>query len=1395
MTILAVTGPIAFSDFRIANIVSELSSKINVSTEKIAIDSSFIHYIELINNNTTLSEQEKNHLFELLKYDPFPTNEVLYNIINDDLASLPQENSQSFTLRIIPRQGTISPWSSKATNIVQVCGLEDVVKRVERGILLNITVTSTEKVSITASDLTSCYDRMTQDLFINDKPDLKTYFHQTGSPRPLQTIEFHKLPTYKEKYDLLNSYNKVRGLALDDGEMKYLIENFVDRSPTDVELFSFAQVNSEHCRHKIFNASWEIDGIQKPMTLFQMIKNTFKKTSDFVVSAYSDNAAVMDLTHTKDEFYMSPQYSSKLWNQQLEQVHLLMKVETHNHPTAISPFPGASTGSGGEIRDEGATGRGSKTKCGLSGFAVSNLNIPGFIQPWEKKFLSEEDKLGKPSHVASALDIMIEAPLGSAAFNNEFGRPNINGYFRTLTLETFIEDKDNKTSGVKRDIRGFHKPIMLAGGMGSIRPSFSVKDTPIRPNDLLIVLGGQGMLIGLGGGAASSGNTEDGNADLDFASVQRGNPEMERRCQEVINACVSLGPNKTTDCKCDKPQCSISCSSQKGNPILSIHDVGAGGLSNALPELVHDNNLGAIFDLRKILTLEPNMSPLEIWCNESQERYVLGIDPKDLPLFEEICLRERAPFAVVGHATAEQKLVLNDPLLNSTPIDLEMDILFGKPPKMSKSAVTSDLILKAADLSTIKFADALEKVLSLPAVASKSFLITIGDRTVTGLIDRDQFVGPYQTPVADCGITATSLYPATSSINDISHAQGEALSMGERPTLALISAAGSAKMSIAESLLNILSADIKSLKNCKISANWMSPASHQGEGAKLYEAVQAIGIDLCPDLDLAIPVGKDSMSMKMKWKDSNTSESKEVTAPLSLNITCFSAVNDTTRTWTPELNTKNTTKGSLVYVDLANGYKTLGGSALLQVYNQLGNECPTVRENLLLKNFINASIELHQQDIVESYHDISDGGLITTLLEMAFTSRVGIDLELPIKEEKDLISYLFNEELGAVFQVSDYAKFVEILNKFNIKSDLIHQIGTINSASNNLTIKNNENKIIHESSIVSHLKTWYETSYQIQKLRDNPVSATEEFNNLDSFNATNGIQYKIPYKVGPQEAALLDASRKPKVAILREQGVNGHYEMAWSFQQAGFDTYDVTMTDLLSKKVVLKDFVGLAACGGFSYGDVLGAGNGWATSVLYNDYLREEFNDFFNVRKNTFAIGACNGCQFLTRLGDLINGNKDSNKWPIFTRNRSEQYEARVCVIKVAENIDDKVIFFKDMEGAEIPIAVAHGEGQATFINKSVDSFEAAGLCPIRYVDYNGEVSQVHPYNPNGSPNGIAGCVSENGRVLSMMPHPERVVRLEANSYYPKEGTEEWKGYGPWIQLFKNCRKWVADNY
>lgn len=1340
MVLITLAGPKVFSDFRTTTLKETTKTQANIT-------SCYIHYVELQDGVKSLEGSDLEHLKTLLKYDSECDDETIAQIVENDLNSAEGQT----VIRVLPRKGTISPWSSKATNIIQVCGLDDKVKKVERGLCVKFDCLK-EGLVLNEESLASCFDRMTQQIFVNEKPDCNEYFIHSANPKPLRIIDFHNLPTFDEKFAKLNEYNLEMGLALDKEEMIYLVNSFTSRSPTDVELFSFAQVNSEHCRHKIFNAEWTIDSELKPFTLFQMIKNTFKKTPDFTVSAYSDNAAVMDLDHKgKETHYMAADPTTKQWKQSLEVVHLLMKVETHNHPTAISPFPGASTGSGGEIRDEGATGRGSKTKCGLSGFSVSNLNIPSNIQPWETKFA----ELGKPSHVASALDIMIEAPLGSAAFNNEFGRPNINGYFRTLTTE--VTNADGKS-----EVRGFHKPIMLAGGMGSIRPQFALKNKPITPDSKLIVLGGQGMLIGLGGGAASSANSNAANADLDFASVQRGNPEMERRCQEVINACVAMGEN---------------------NPILSVHDVGAGGLSNALPELVHDNDLGAIFDLRSVLTLEPDMSPLEIWCNESQERYVLGLTEKDLPVFQEICERERAPFAVVGVATKEQKLVINDTLLNTTPIDLEMDVLFGKPPKMQKKAFTEALQLTKPDLKNITFEDALTRVLSLPAVASKSFLITIGDRTVTGLVDRDQFVGPYQVPVADCGVTATSLLPPTTK--NISSQPGESLSMGEKPTLALISAAASAKMSIAESLLNIISSDIKSLKNLKISANWMSPASHKGEGSKLYEAVQAIGLDLCPDLDLAIPVGKDSMSMKMKWGD------KEVTSPLALTITCFGSVNDTSKTWTPELQPKG---GDLIFVDLANGLQAIGGSALLQVYNQVGDEAPTVRENKLLKNFINACIELHQEEgLVQAYHDRSDGGLITTLLEMAFTSRCGLNIELP-SSVNNMLTYLFNEELGAVFQVSDLNKFKSIFAKHAISSDFIVTIGSVTKPEEGdikLNIKHGDS--LHQSSILSHLKTWSKTSYEIQKLRDNPSTATQEYEELSKL--TPGINYKIPFQVGPQDEKILHLERKPKVAILREQGVNGHYEMSWSFQQAGFDTYDITMTDLLSKKVKLDDFIGLAACGGFSYGDVLGAGNGWATSVLYNDYLRNEFNTFFNVRKDTFAVGACNGCQFLTRLGDLIN-KTEGNEWPIFTRNKSEQYEARFCTLKIVPELVEKSIFFKGMEGAEIPIAVAHGEGQATFKDQeSLDKFEKSDLCPIRYVDHYGGVTENFPYNPNGSPNGIAGCCSKNGRVLALMPHPERVVRLESNSTYPSEKLNEWKGFGPWIQLFKNCREWVGEKY
>lgn len=1281
----------------------------------------------------------------LLKYDtPVDTQDRLTQDLIKVISStedLTPDDEDSYIVRILPRPGTISPWSSKATNITSVCGLDQDVERVERGLALLIKVRRGFPLKEYLADgapLSSVYDRMTQSLYIEKAPVHDDLFAH-HDPKPLVEVDLSQKP--KEK---LETANKILGLALDQGEIDYLVKAFttqIGRNPTDVELFMFAQVNSEHCRHKIFNADWEIDGEKKDWTLFKMIRNTEEKNPQYTISAYSDNAAVFD---GPEAYFYQPNSKSKIWTSKKEKVQTLVKVETHNHPTAVSPFAGAATGSGGEIRDEGATGRGSKSKCGLSGFTVSDLLIPDFEQSWELN-------VGKPNHIASALDIMLEAPIGSAAFNNEFGRPCINGYFRTLTTKvTNAEDKE--------EIRGFHKPIMLAGGMGAIRPSLALKNHKITPGSHLIVLGGQCMLIGLGGGAASSITSGEGSADLDFASVQRGNPEMQRRAQQVIDACVALGTQ---------------------NPIQSIHDVGAGGLSNALPELVHDNGLGAKFELRDILSLEPGMSPMEIWCNESQERYVMGVSPQDLDTFKEICERERAPYAVVGHATSEERLVLTDSLLNSTPIDLEMSILFGKPPKMSRSAVTAPLKLQPVNLENVNVSDALDKVLHLPAVGSKSFLITIGDRTVTGLIDRDQLVGPWQVPVADVGVTATSLGETIVST-------GEALALGEKPTLALISASASAKLAVAESLLNVFAADVKSLNSIKLSANWMSPASHAGEGAKLYEAVQAIGLELCPELGLGIPVGKDSMSMKMKWDD------KEVTAPLSLVVTAFAPVSNTSKTWTPQL-IKSEEETVLVLVDLAaNVEKALGGSALAQVYKQVGDTAPNVHDASALKSFLNAIVKLHQEDgLVLAYHDRSDGGLIVTLLEMAFAGRSGLNVDL--KSTEDELTALFNEELGAVFQIpkAKYDQFVEILSSEGLSSEFVSVVGEpVFNKEQSVSVKFNGSEIF-QSSRAKLQQAWSETSYKLQRLRDNPKSADQEYQSIED-NQDPGLSYKLTYE--PQDDLNISQySSKPKVAILREQGVNGQMEMAWSFEQAGFTSVDVHMTDIITGKVTLDDFVGFAACGGFSYGDVLGAASGWAKSVLYNERARSEFTKFFQ-REDTFAFGACNGCQFLSKIKELIPGTEN---WPSFEKNQSEQYEARFSMVEIVNDDSSSGnpnIFLQGMKGSKLPIPVAHGEGRASYASEeALAKFQADGLTSIRFVDNYGNATENYPFNPNGSPSGIAGIRTPNGRVLAMMPHPERCVRLESNSWYPFQESEAWEKYGPWVRLFRNARKWVGE--
>lgn len=1235
-------------------------------------------------------------------------------------------------------------------------------------------------------------------------------------PKPLVEITLGKSPK-----DRLEEANKKFGLALAPDEIAYLAEAFQHlgpgRNPTDVELFMFAQVNSEHCRHKIFNADWKIDGENKAISLFKMIRNTHEKVGGaYTVSAYSDNAAVME---GFDATLFVPDLTTNEWNMVEELVHYLGKVETHNHPTAVSPFPGASTGSGGEIRDEGAVGRGSKPKAGLAGYCVSDLLIPSCRQPWELD-------IGKPDHIASALDIMIEAPLGGASFNNEFGRPCITGFFRTLTTTLLLPNG-------KQEIRGYHKPIMLAGGVGTVRPVNALKEKSITPGAYLIVLGGPAMLIGLGGGAASSVASGDASVELDYASVQRGNPEMERRVQMVIDTCASLD----------------------ANPIQSIHDVGAGGLSNALPELVHDHGLGAKFELRDIACSEPGMSPMEIWCCEAQERYVLAVAKEDIDLFTAIANRERCPFSIVGTATAEQRLILTDRLLGSTPIDLEMSTLFGKPPKMSRTATTRHLKLPPFDSSLASYVDAngrplpkaasvanvtanggagaaeveaglklsdstppsplltaIERVMHMPAVGSKSFLITIGDRTVTGLIARDQMVGPWQVPVADVGVTATSLGECILT--------GEAMSVGERPTIALINPRASAQMAVAESLLNLVAADIKDLEHVRLSANWMASPAHDGEGANLYEAVQAVGLEMCPELGISIPVGKDSMSMKMKWEEDNggkSKETKEVTAPLSLIITAFCGVTNVHNTWTPQLRRVEepgigATK--LMLVDLARGKARLGGSAVAQAFGKIGNVTPEVESITMLKNFITAVSILHSvPDLVLAYHDRSDGGLFTTLVEMAFAGRTGLFIDLP-SSGADVISLLFNEELGAVFQVKveDVDRFIAIFEANDIDGQYITSVADVRPTKDQAITINFGDELVLESSRADLQQAWSLTSYKMQRLRDNPKNADQEFANiLDNFDP--GLFYRLTFDVQDTLLASDETScettaaatvgtelgvapsvplpiSKPRVAILREQGVNGHAEMAFSFFSAGFIPVDVHMTDIISGNVTLDSFVGLAACGGFSYGDVLGAGAGWAKSVLWHEQAREEFRRFFSDRKDTFTLGVCNGCQFLSQLKDIIPG---AENWPTFQRNASEQFEARVCEVEIVESAKEPSVFLHGMRGSKFPIAVAHGEGRASFENaEQAKKLTQDGLVAVRYVDNYGKITEKYPYNPNGSPGGITGVRNHNGRVLALMPHPERVVFKEGNSWYPLEEGKNWGEFGPWIRLFRSARMWVG---
>lgn len=1320
-----------------------LGSIQQICPEVTSVDAVWIHLIrcrsekleaELSQTSTT----SRKTLDRLLAYGDDIT------LDGTQLALLRHEN----VVYVLPRPGSVSPWSSKATDIAALCNLGAHVERIERGTAFIFS--SSEP--ITLSDLATfsqlIHDRMTQVAQLTPPDEAALFAHD--KPKPLRTIDLAGV--VGDAKGKLIIANKELGLALAADEIDYLVDAYVsgsaamNRNPTDAELFMFAQVNSEHCRHKIFNASWTVDGAALPSSLFQMIRNTEKISGAGTISAYSDNAAVLE-----GHLALRLGTIKHLYQSHKEEMPILIKVETHNHPTAVSPYPGAATGSGGEIRDEGAVGRGSKPKAGLCGFTVSNLLIPGYEQPWETDF-------GRPAHIASAVDIMIEGPLGASAFNNEFGRPALTGYFRTFSESVPV-------SGTTREVKGYHKPIMIAGGYGNVRPQFAKKRT-ISPGAKIVVLGGPGLLIGLGGGAASSQVSGASSAELDFASVQRDNAEMQRRCQQVIDSCVSLDAE---------------------SPIQSIHDVGAGGLSNALPELVHDSGLGATFEIRDVLVADSSMSPMEIWCNESQERYVLAIAADKVSVFEGIVKRERCPASIVGVSTLEEELVVTDRLFNQDVIRLKMSTLFGKPPKMSRKDTTRRPDRIDFDSSLLSFLRntqslqdrlplAIDRVLRLPSVGSKSFLITIGDRTITGLVTRDQMVGPWQVPVADVAVTRSSY--------GFEVLCGEAMAMGERTPLALINAAASARMAVAESLTNIVAATVGDISKIKLSANWMCAASKEGEGAALYEAVKAVGMELCPALGVGIPVGKDSMSMSMKWREGE--EQKEVSSPLSLIITAFAPVKDVRTTWTPQLRKDIEEPTSLVFFDLAKGKERLGGSALAQVFKEIGAEAPDVENPAVLKAFFQGCqhIKLSDPNLVLAYHDRSDGGLFTTIAEMCFAGRVGAEISLDaLHSDSNPIPTLFNEELGAVVQVRQVhlPRLMTVFSNAGFPSTSIHVIGRI-ADEQTITI-NHKGNTLYVGERAGLQKIWAETSFRMQSLRDDPRAAQEEFDLIQD-NSYTGLFYDLKYS----NTLLPLYTSRPKVAILREQGVNGHMEMAWAFTEAGFDAIDVHMSDILSGNVSLVDFRGLVACGGFSYGDVLGAGKGWANSALLNDTARQEFKEFF-ARETTFTLGVCNGCQFLSHLRELIPGAED---WPEFKPNRSERFEGRVSMVEIVESEATKAsVFLSDMVGSKLPVAVAHGEGRASFISDSQQqALESKGLVAIRYVDSNGVPTELYPLNPNGSPAGINGVQTANGRVLALMPHPERVAALESNSWYPDNLVDTWKGVGPWFRLFQNARKW-----
>lgn len=1298
---LTLTGPSALTPFRRSRMLAQVQEILPSVT---GLQAFFEHYAD----TPELAGEALEKLQLLLAYDE-PAEAL---------------TAVEHTLRVVPRFGTRSPWSSKATDIAHVCGLSE-VERVERGVCWQFAgwpsdVTEAQQKAV----YSLLHDRMMHALVFDEAELPKLFEHH--QPRKGETVD-----VLGGGIAALATANVELGLALSEDEIEYLADAFntQGRNPTDAELMMFAQANSEHCRHKIFNGDWVIDGAEMPTTLFKMIKESYAASPDGVLSAYKDNASVIEGS-VGQRFLVDP--ISNRYSYSEEDIHILMKVETHNHPTAISPHPGASTGSGGEIRDEGATGRGSKPKAGLNGFSVSNLRIPGAEQPWE------QDN-GKPSRIASALDIMLEGPIGAAAFNNEFGRPNLTGYFRSFEL-------DADEGGT---LRGYHKPIMIAGGVGNIRASQVEKG--IAPDgSKLIVLGGPAMLIGLGGGAASSVASGQSSEDLDFASVQRDNPEIERRCQEVIDRCAALGED---------------------SPIIAIHDVGAGGISNAIPELFDDSGKGGVVELREVNCDEPGMTPMEIWCNEAQERYVLAISPADLELFENIAKRERAPYAVVGTFTDERNLKVTDNLLNEPVVDMPMDVLLGKPPKTLINGKTVAPPQNKLDFSDVSLEDAIDRVLHLPSVASKGFLITIGDRSITGQVVRDQMVGPWQVPVADVAVTASTFEGYS----------GEAMAMGERTPLAILNAAASGRMAVAESITNIAAAPIEDISKIRLSANWMAACGYEGEDARLYETVKAVGSELCPELGIAIPVGKDSLSMRTKWQAEDGAD-KEMIAPLSLIVSAFAPATDVRKTLTPQL--QRDTSSSLLLIDLGEMRNRLGGSALAQVYNQVGTIVPDLDKPARLKAFFKAMQQLIHQDKLQAYHDRSDGGLLVTLLEMAFAGRVGLDIDL--KNATDALPVLFAEELGAVIQVAEKdMDAVRIILTAHGLADVVWPIAKVRD-DQAITI-HQKGETVFVSDRATLQSAWAETSYRMQALRDNADCAKQEFEAILD-DADPGISPEVTFNANANIAAPIVAAHRerPKVAILREQGVNGQIEMAAAFDRAGFESVDVHMTDLIEGRVTLDQFSGLVACGGFSYGDTLGAGGGWAKSILVNNDLRAQFKAFFENEK-TFALGVCNGCQMLSQLRDLIPG---AAHWPRFLRNQSEQFEGRVATVQIEESAS---ILLKDMAGTRIPVAIAHGEGRVAFdrdgsAEAAQGSASRGNTIALRYVDNQGHLTEQYPLNPNGSPGGITGLCNEDGRITIMMPHPERVFRSVTNSYAPSE----WGEDGPWMRMFYNARAFVG---